>query len=247
MSARPEQTLVVIPTYNEAESLPGVVDRVLAALPTIAVLVVDDASPDGTGDIADALAARHPGVSVLHRTAKEGLGPAYIAGFDWGVAHGFEWLVEMDADGSHRPEQLPDLLVQAGPHRLVLGSRWVPGGAIVNWPWHRSVLSRSASMYSRVLLGLPQRDVTAGFRVLPAAAPRELDLAGAESHGYCFQIDVLRRAVAAGYEIVEMPITFVERGLGRSKMDLGIILEAMCRVTLWGLERLDPRPRRTLR
>ncbi|KAB1645516.1 MULTISPECIES: polyprenol monophosphomannose synthase [unclassified Pseudoclavibacter] len=240
MSAPTGETLVVIPTYNERESLPGVLERLFKTLPEVSVLVVDDGSPDGTGLLADRLRERHPSLSVLHRDQKHGLGPAYIAGFEWGEAHGFRYLVEMDADGSHLPEQLPHLLAAAGENRLVLGSRWVRGGTIVNWPWYRSSLSHAASIYSRLMLGLGQRDVTSGYRVIPVTALRALRLDEAASHGYCFQIDVLRRAVAAGLDVTEVPITFVERENGRSKMDLSIIVEAVLRVTAWGMQRMLP-------
>ncbi|MCD7100629.1 polyprenol monophosphomannose synthase [Pseudoclavibacter sp. 13-3] len=240
MNASAGETLVVIPTYNERESLPGVLERLFGALPEVSVLVVDDGSPDGTGRLADQLRDQHPSLAVLHRRQKQGLGPAYAAGFAWGDAHGFRYLVEMDADGSHLPEQLPNLLAAGGEGRLVLGSRWVRGGTIVNWPWYRSALSHAASSYSRLMLGLRQRDVTSGFRVIPVTALRPLRLEETASHGYCFQIDVLRRAVTAGLDVVEVPITFVERETGHSKMDLSIIVEAVLRVTVWGLQRMLP-------
>ncbi|GAB3121281.1 polyprenol monophosphomannose synthase [Glaciibacter psychrotolerans] len=228
-------TLVIIPTYNERENIEPIVSRVLASAPSADVLIVDDSSPDGTGVIADELAARHPSVMVLHRSSKEGLGAAYLEGFGWGLSHGYTTLVQMDADGSHLPEQLPSLLAAATTSDVVLGSRWIPGGSIVNWPWHRRMLSQGGSTYSRILLRLPQRDVTGGFRVFSAIALDRMRLGSVESHGYCFQIDMLLHAVRAGLVVTEVPITFVERTLGASKMSSRIVIEAMGRVTMWGL------------
>lgn len=235
MSAPTSATLVVVPTYNEVGSLPVLLRRLRAVHPDLPVLVVDDASPDGTGELADQLATADAHLVVLHRAGKEGLGPAYIAGFRWAAEHGYDYVVEMDADGSHQPEQLAALLDAAAPDVLVLGSRWVSGGSTQDWPWHRQLLSRSASWYSRTLLGLGTRDITAGYRVIPVALLEEISLENVESHGYCFQIDVLRRIVAAGHSVVEVPITFVERTAGKSKMDLPIVFEAMRRVTAWGV------------
>ena len=229
------QTLVIIPTYNERENIEPIVARVLAAVPGADILVVDDASPDGTGVVADALASRHTNVHVLHRLAKNGLGAAYLEAFTWGLSRGYQRLVQMDADGSHLPEQLPGLLAAADTADVVLGSRWIPGGAVRNWPWHRLALSRGGSSYSRILLNLPQHDVTGGFRVYSASALERMQLSRVDSLGYCFQIDMLLHAVRAGLRIVEVPITFIERTHGTSKMSGGIVLEAMARVTFWGL------------
>jgi dolichol-phosphate mannosyltransferase len=229
--------LVVVPTYDERESLPGTLARLRAAAPAADVLVVDDASPDGTGELADAIAADDPGVHVLHRAGKGGLGAAYVAGFGWGLERGYDVLVEMDADGSHRPEELGRLLerLEADPRPdLVIGSRWVPGGAVVNWPWHRELLSRGANVYTRVVLGMPVRDATAGFRAFRAATLRRLDLATVESHGYCFQVDMTWRVLRDGGTVAEVPITFVERAAGTSKMSRAIVAEALRKVTLWG-------------
>jgi dolichol-phosphate mannosyltransferase len=228
-------TLVIVPTYNERENIHWIVGRVVSSVPEAHVLVVDDASPDGTGQLADELAARNPNIHVLHRTEKNGLGAAYLAGFGWGLERGYEWLVQLDADGSHQPEELPRLLSAAGSADVVMGSRWVPGGAVKNWPWHRVALSRGGSIYSRLLLRLPQHDVTGGYRVYSSRALERMQLSGVESLGYCFQIDMLLHAVRAGLRIVEVPITFVERVHGSSKMSGAIVLEAMARVTLWGL------------
>lgn len=228
-------TLVIIPTYNERDNIEPIVARVLAAVPTADVLIVDDSSPDGTGELADALAARQANVHVLHRPVKAGLGAAYLEAFTWGLSRGYDLLVQLDADGSHLPEQLPALLTAAETADVVLGSRWVPGGEVHNWPWHRLALSRGGSSYSRILLNLPQRDVTGGYRVYSAGALERMRLNQVESLGYCFQIDMLLHAVRARLRVLELPITFVERTRGSSKMSGGIVLEAMGRVTLWGL------------
>jgi dolichol-phosphate mannosyltransferase len=238
-SGAPTRVLVAIPTYNEAENLEPIVARVRASVPAADILVLDDGSPDGTGDLADALAAVDPHVHVMHRTAKQGLGAAYLAGFAWAFEHGYDAVVEMDADGSHRPEQLPGILAALDDPivAVALGSRWVPGGSVVNWPWHRKFLSRGGSLYARLALGLRVRDVTGGFRVYRCAELEKLVAGGVESQGYCFQIDMVRRAVTAGLRVVEVPITFVERERGESKMSRGIIQEAMLRVTVWALQR----------
>lgn len=231
-----ERVLVIIPTYQERENIEGIVERVLAAVPSAHVLVVDDGSPDGTGKIADELADADPRVHVLHRTAKAGLGAAYIAGFGWGLAAGYDVLVEMDADGSHAPEQLPRLLAALPGADLVLGSRWIPGGAAVNWPRRREFISRGGSLYTRLALGLSLRDATGGYRAFRREVLEGIGYAGVASQGYCFQIDLARRAIDAGYRVVEVPITFVERVRGESKMDSAIVREALLRVTQWGVE-----------
>jgi dolichol-phosphate mannosyltransferase len=237
-------TLVVVPTFDEAESLPGLLERLRTAVPEADVLVVDDASPDGTGRIADEHALRDRAVHVLHRAGKDGLGAAYRAGFAWGLDRGYDVLVEMDADGSHLPEELPSLLTALDDADLVIGSRWVPGGSVVNWPWHRRLISRGGTLYARLALGLPVQDTTAGFRAFRAATLRGIDLEGVASQGYCFQIDMTRRVHAAGLRVVEVPVTFVERALGHSKMSAAIVREALWRVTAWGLARLLPGRRR---
>lgn len=229
-----ERSLVVIPTYNEAENIESIIARLLTAVPTTDVLVVDDGSPDGTGDLADKLAADDPRVHVLHRTAKAGLGAAYLAGFDWGLGRGYDLLVEMDADGSHQPEQLPALLARISDADLVIGARWIPGGSVVNWPKYRELLSRGANTYARMALGMPVHDSTAGFRVFRRRTLESIELAEVRSQGYCFQIDLTRRTLAAGLRVVEVPITFVERELGQSKMTGNIIQEAFVNVARWG-------------
>lgn len=231
-------TLVVVPTYDERESLPVTLERLRAAQPDVDVLVVDDASPDGTGRWAQEVAERDVRVHVLHRAGKGGLGAAYVAGFGWGLERGYDVLCEMDADGSHRPEELGRLLGRVAADDapdLVIGSRWVPGGRVVNWPWHRSVLSRGGNTYVRGALGIAVRDATGGFRAFRAEALRALDLAAVESHGYCFQVDMTWRVLRGGGSVAEVPITFVERVAGSSKMSRAIVAEALVKTTRWGL------------
>ncbi|MHB1289759.1 polyprenol monophosphomannose synthase [Georgenia sp.] len=211
--------------------------------------VVDDASPDGTGDVADDAAAQDPHVRVLHRTGKEGLGRAYVSGFAWALERGYELVVEMDADGSHRPEQLPLLLARAeqpDAPDLVLGSRWVPGGAVVNWPASRQLLSRGGNRYVRILLGLGVADATGGFRVYRADTLRRLPLGEIQSQGYCFQVDMTWRVQRGGGRTAEVPISFVERAEGESKMSRAIVLEALWRTTLWGVQHRWGQLRRVL-
>jgi dolichol-phosphate mannosyltransferase len=245
--AAPGRVLVIIPTYNEARNIAAVTGRLRAAVPDADVLIADDNSPDGTGKIADELASEDPDgrVHVLHRPGKQGLGAAYLAGFRWGLDRGYDALVEMDADGSHRPEELPRLLAALDWSDLVLGSRWVAGGAVVNWPRSRQILSRGGSTYSRLMLRLPVRDVTGGFRAFRASTLHGIGLDEVQSQGYCFQVDLLRRAVQRGFTVTEVPITFVEREHGVSKMSRSIVTEALWRVTVWGL-RPESRPARPL-
>ena len=231
-----ERIVVIIPTYNEAENLPLIVQRVRTAVPTVDILVADDNSPDGTGDIADALAAADASVKVMHRQGKEGLGAPYLAGFAWAIDNGYDAVVEMDADGSHQPEQLPRLLKALEDADLVLGSRWVPGGAVQNWPKSRELLSRGGSTYTRLALGIDVHDATGGYRAFRTSALKALNLEQVESAGYCFQIDLAWRALQAGLNIREVPITFVEREIGESKMSQSIVVEALWRVTVWGAE-----------
>lgn len=230
------KTLTVIPTYNELEALPVVIKRLRAAQPDVHVLVVDDNSPDGTGQLADRLSDQDPLIHVLHREGKGGLGAAYIAGFTWGLDRGYDVLVEMDADCSHRPEELGGLLeaVEHGAD-LAIGSRYVPGGKTVNWPWHRQFLSWGANVYARTMLGTTVKDITAGYRAFRRETLEKIDLETIESVGYCFQIDLGWRTQLQGLTIAEVPITFVEREVGDSKMDSGVILESMTKVARWGL------------
>lgn len=227
--------MVIIPTYNERENLGIIVRRLNVAVPSADVLVVDDNSPDGTGDLADDLAAADSGIHVLHRREKAGLGAAYIAGFSWALDHGYRAVVEMDADGSHQPEQLPDLLGALGGADVVIGSRWVPGGEVLNWPRSRRLLSRGGNMYARLLLGIEQCDATGGYRVYRVATLRMIRLDEVESEGYCFQVDLTLKALKCGLRVVEVPITFVERVRGTSKMSSAIVLEAFWRITRWGI------------
>jgi dolichol-phosphate mannosyltransferase len=234
-SAPSERVLVIIPTYNEVENLPLIVGRVRAAVPAVDVLVADDNSPDGPGQLADQLATADDHVHVLHRAGKEGLGAAYLAGFEWGIGRGYDVLVEMDADGSHQPEQLPRLLAALPDADLVLGSRWVPGGSVVNWPLSRKVLSRGGNLWTRMALGIPLHDATGGYRAFRRETLLGLGLADVASAGYCFQVDLAWRAVKAGFRVVEVPITFVEREHGVSKMSQRIVVEALLMTTFWGL------------
>lgn len=230
------RVVTIIPTYNEIESLPRIITRLRSAVPHSDVLVVDDNSPDGTGALADTFARADHQVHALHRHGKEGLGAAYIAGFRWALDAGYDVIVEMDADGSHQPEQLPRLLeaVDDGAD-LVIGSRWVPGGRVVNWPLHRKLLSRAGCLYSKLVLRVQVRDMTGGFRAFRRHTLESLDLGTIESVGYCFQVDLAWKVSQAGKPIAEVPITFVEREYGDSKMSVQIIAESMLRITQWGL------------
>ncbi|GAA4429891.1 polyprenol monophosphomannose synthase [Actinokineospora soli] len=232
-----EPVLVVIPTYNERDNLGPIVERLHAALPTAHVLVVDDGSPDGTGDLADEMSAADPRVNVLHRTEKAGLGAAYIAGFTWALDRDYAVVVEMDADGSHAPEDLPRLLTALQGADLALGSRYVRGGKTVNWPLSRQLLSRGGNVYCQLALGTRVRDITGGYRAFRRAVLEKLKLHNVASQGYCFQVDLAWRTIEAGFTVVEVPITFVERERGESKMSGNIVREALLRVTKWGLRR----------
>jgi dolichol-phosphate mannosyltransferase len=229
------RVIIVMPTYNERQNLEIMAGRIRESVPEADLLVVDDNSPDGTGDLADKLAEVDLRVQVLHRTEKAGLGRAYVAGFTRALDSGYDLIVEMDADGSHRPEDLPSLLAAARGADAVIGSRYVPGGTVVNWPRSREFLSRGANIYNRIMLGVRVMDATGGFRVYRAATLRAIDLNGIESAGYCFQIDMTLRVLQAGLKITEVPITFVERELGASKMSNTVILEAFTRVAQWGI------------
>jgi dolichol-phosphate mannosyltransferase len=228
--------LVIVPTYNEAENVELILDRLRASVPTAHALVVDDGSPDGTAEIVEKLATADPRVHLLRRTTKSGLGPAYVAGFRWARANGYAIVVEMDADGSHAPEQLPELLAALETADLVLGSRYVPGGAVADWPVHRLLLSRAGNRYTRWALRLPLSDATGGYRAARAELIDQLPFDDVASQGYCFQVDWAWRAVRAGATVREVPITFTERAFGRSKMSGSIVREALVRVTVWGLQ-----------
>lgn len=234
------RVVMVVPTYEEADNLEWIVGRLRAAQPDVDVLVVDDGSPDGTGALADALAAADASVHVLHRSHKAGLGAAYLAGFDWALDAGYDVIGEMDADGSHQPEQLQALLSALAEADLVIGSRWVPGGSVVNWPRRRELLSRGGNLYVRMLLGIEVRDATAGYRLFRRSALEKIDLSSVVSTGYVFQTDLVTRCLRAGLAVREVPIEFVERVRGNSKMSGTVATESLRRITAWGLrERRD--------
>ncbi|HET7846121.1 MAG TPA: polyprenol monophosphomannose synthase [Acidimicrobiia bacterium] len=232
-----ERVTVVIPTYNERENLSPIVAAVTEQ--GYRVLVVDDSSPDGTGELADGIAAEDPLVTVIHRSAKQGLGPAYAAGFDQALGAGADIIVEMDADFSHDPADLPRLVaaVEEGAD-MAIGSRYVKGGSTPDWPVSRQAISRGGNLYARIMLGLPVKDATAGFRAMRSGALQTLPYRSAEASGYGFQVEMAWRAHQHGLTIVEVPITFRDRTRGTSKMGTGIVLEAMKLVTVWGLRRL---------
>lgn len=237
--------LVIIPTFNEIDTLADAVTSVRAAAPEANILICDDNSPDGTGRLADTLAARDEFVHVLHREHKTGLGDAYLAGFSWALERGFEIIVEMDADGSHPADRLSALIgavampaVPGGHYPgLAIGSRWIPGGTVKNWPRFRQWLSRTANWYAQWALKMKVKDSTAGFRAFRAEVLRTLNLGQVNSHGYCFQIDLTRRVLDAGYPVVELPIEFIEREVGESKMSKAIVWEAIKSVTKWGWQK----------
>lgn len=230
-----ERVVVIIPTYNERENLDQIVARLRSAVPAADILIADDNSPDGTGDIAEKLALADEQVHVMHRPGKQGLGAAYLAGFAWALDRGYDAIVEMDADGSHDPAELPSLLAALEDADLVVGSRWVRGGTVANWPKSREILSRGGNAYARIMLGLSVHDATGGFRAYRAATLHDIALHSVTSQGYCFQIDLTLRAMRAGKKISEVPITFTERTRGSSKMSRAIVAEALWRVTEWGI------------
>ncbi len=242
------RVVMVVPTYNEALNLEWIVGRLRAAEPDVDLLVVDDGSPDGTGQIADQLAAADPQVKVVHRTQKAGLGAAYRAGFRVALDAGYDVIGEMDADGSHQPEQLHRLLdaLQAGAD-LVIGSRWIPGGSIVNWPRSREALSRGGNLYVRLLLGIDVHDATAGFRLFRRATLEKIDIDSVQSTGYVFQTDMAYRTIQAGLKVVEVPIEFIERERGDSKMSRDVAIESLKSITKWGLRERVRQVRRGLR
>ncbi|MGH2784074.1 MAG: polyprenol monophosphomannose synthase [Actinomycetota bacterium] len=232
--------LVILPTFNEAGTIAEVIDRVLASTPDVDVLVVDDASPDGTGEIADRIAAGESRVGVLHRPAKGGLGPAYLAGFRHGLARGYDAFIEMDSDLSHDPADVARLLAGAADADLVIGSRYVPGGATVNWSPFRKRLSRAGTRYAKTMLGLPLSDATSGFRCYRRALLEALPLEEIRSEGYAFQIELAWRTWTMGFRLQELPIVFTERREGASKMSRAIVVEALWRVTIWAARRKRP-------
>jgi len=231
------KTLVVMPTYNEAQSLAKTVESVLIGAHRVDVLIVDDNSQDGTGQIADLIASTNASVSVLHRQSKLGLGPAYLEGFNYALSKDYEIVVEMDADGSHLAEDLPKLLIAARDADLVIGSRWMTGGSVQNWPIFRLLLSRFGNLYARLVLGTKIRDMTSGFRAYKASFLEKLVAEPLSSQGYSFQVELAYRAANTG-SVIEVPITFVERAQGKSKMTLGIVFEALLKIQIWGIRRL---------
>ena len=231
------KVLVIVPTYNERESLPLIVSGIRQAEPDVHILIADDNSPDGTGEVADGLCSSDNSVHVLHRLVKDGLGAAYLDAFGWAKSNGYDVVVEMDADGSHRPQDLTKILDALTSNDVVLGSRWIKGGRVVNWATSREVLSRGGNLYTRMWLGIPIHDATGGFRAYRMSALDVMNTNQVESQGYCFQVDMAWRAVKANLRVAEVPITFVERELGESKMDGSIVKEALWRVTQWGIEK----------
>jgi len=232
------KSVVLMPTYNELEVLEGTVESLFESVPEIHLAIIDDNSPDGTGELADRLALKNKRISVIHRPQKRGLGLAYVEGFEWAVAHGFSHLVQMDSDGSHRPSDLPALLQEANSHDLVIGSRWVSGGEVKNWPAIRMLISRLGNRYAALMLGSGLKDLTAGYRIYSAKLLGSLPLFKMQAHGYGFQVEMTLRSSQAGAKIIEVPIHFVERESGESKMTLGIVLEAFLLCTRWGIARL---------
>jgi len=229
------RALVCLPTYNEQDNVVPMTEAILAATPDVDVLIIDDNSPDGTGRLADGIAAREPRVKVLHRAGKEGLGKAYLAGFEWALGHGYELILEMDADFSHDPKYLPGMLEAARSADLVLGSRNIPGGGTVNWGVGRKIISRGGSFYARTILGIPVRDLTGGFKCFHRKVLESIDLPTVECSGYAFQIELTFRALRRGFRVVEFPIVFVDRRVGQSKMSKRIVLEALGKV--WSIRR----------
>jgi len=241
------RVVMVIPTFNEALNLRGIIGRLRAAQPDVDVLVVDDSSPDGTGDLADEIAASDPQLRVVHRQHKEGLGAAYLHGFRVALEGGYDVIGEMDADGSHQPEQLHRLLEALPVADLVIGSRWVPGGSILNWPRRRELLSRAGNLYTRLLLGIGVRDATAGYRLFRRTTLERIHLDEIVSLGYVFQAELAYRTLREGLRVVEVPIEFVERSLGESKMSPHVAAESLKRITLWGISERGRRIRRIVR
>jgi dolichol-phosphate mannosyltransferase len=231
----PRRAVVCLPTYNEADNVGPMTEAILAATPDVDVLVIDDNSPDGTGRLADAIAAAEPRVKVLHRKGKEGLGKAYLAGFAWALERGYERILEMDADFSHDPGYLPGMLEASREADLVLGSRAIPGGGTVNWGILRKIISRGGSLYARTILGLPVRDLTGGFKCFRREVLLAIDLPTVECSGYAFQIELTYRAIRKGFRVKEIPIVFVDRRVGQSKMSKRIVLEALGKV--WSIRR----------
>jgi dolichol-phosphate mannosyltransferase len=231
--------LIVLPTYNEAENLNGVISDLRALKANIEILVVDDNSPDGTGKIADSLASKD--LFILHRDKKQGLGPAYLAGFRWAIEHGYDFVIEMDADGSHSPSELENLISASTSADLVIGTRWMPGGKVVNWPWYRMAISRLGTSYAANILRLPFKDLTSGYRVLSKRLVTKVLESKIQTHGYGFQVEIVLLAEQSQMVIAQVPITFAERSQGKSKMTGRIVIEAWVKITKLGISRLKER------
>lgn len=236
-SANLGRVLVIVPTYNELENIKLITAGIRSAVSEVDILIADDNSPDGTGRVADELASNDSHINVLHRTSKNGLGAAYLDAFNWAKNNNYDVVVEMDADGSHRPQDLVAMLIALNNADVVLGSRWVRGGKVVNWPIHREILSRGGNIYTRLCLGIPIKDATGGFRAYRMNALNQMNIDDVQSQGYCFQVDMAWRAMQSGLRVAEVPITFVERQIGESKMSGDIVKEALIRVTQWGIEK----------
>ena len=236
------KTRVLVPTYNELHTLPSIIHRIFEHNPNVYVLVIDDNSPDGTGELADKLKEKYEKLEVLHRQSKNGLGAAYVEAFKFSI-NNFDVLVEMDADGSHDPKDLTQILKNIEQFDCVLGSRWVNGGKVVNWPKSREILSRGGNWYAKLMLNFNIEDSTGGYRAYKTSALSQLNLEEIDSQGYCFQVDMVRRLLEKGFSIKEVPITFTERTIGSSKMSKNIVIEAFIRIGIWGLKRIFKRKR----
>jgi len=234
--------LIIVPTYNEADNIQTFLADLLTFIHnnsssnTFSILNVDDNSPDGTAGIVQEIDSGY--ISQIIRPAKFGLGPAYLAGFAWGLARDFDFFIEIDADGSHSIYELTKLLEVSSPGKLVIGTRWISGGSVINWPWYRRAISRFGTKYAARALALPYRDLTSGYRVIARDVLNAIDLDSVHAKGYGFQIEMVMKAATAGFEIVEVPITFTERTKGKSKMTFSIALEAFLKITQWGFQRI---------
>jgi len=232
--------LICIPTYNEAENIVGIIERTLATnIEGLSILVIDDGSPDGTARLVEEVAEKlaDPRIHLLRRNSKSGLGPAYLAAFDWALQRSYDYVIEMDADGSHQPEELSRLIEASHNADLVLGTRWMAGGRVENWPIYRRAISKVGTWYAEFALKVPYKDLTGGYRVLSRKLLESIDLRSIETLGYGFQIEIAMRAFDAGLRVVQVPITFIERTQGRSKMSRRIVFEALERTTIWGFQR----------
>ncbi len=229
------QYLVIMPTYNELANLNHSVEALFEHNHSVDLLIVDDGSPDGTGRLADQLSKGNPKIQVLHRAEKKGLGPAYLAGFEFALKNNYEFIIEMDADGSHRAIDLPSLISESAGADLVIGSRWITGGSVINWPTHRKAISKLGNFYTRIVLGTQIRDMTAGFRIYRSSLLSQLNLETVSSQGYSFQVEMAWRCIQKNAKVVEVPITFIEREQGSSKMTGRIVAEALWLVTKWGI------------